>query len=61
MEGRPERIADYFVVVGLGKNMAPFERFPSDEVDVPQVSPDPITDIVVVFKRKDEACPRGYK
>ena len=59
MDGRPERIADYFAVVGLGQNVSLFEQFPSEEVDVPEASGDPITDITVVFKRH-ETCPSGY-
>lgn len=62
MEGRPGRIADYFVVVGLGKNVSRFEQFPTaeEEVDMPQSGAEPITDIAVVVG-KSETCPRGYK
>ncbi len=60
MEGRPERIADYFVVVGLGRNVSRFEQFPAEEVDVPQSVGEPVTDIAVVVG-KNESCPKGYK
>ena len=60
MEGRPERITDYFVVVGLGRNVTQFEQFPSEEVDLPQSTREPITDLAVVF-HKQEACPKGFK
>ena len=60
MEGRPERLADYFLVVGLGRNVTRFELFPTEEVDFPSPSTDPITDIAVVFK-KHESCPKGYQ
>lgn len=60
MEGRPERITDYFVVVGLGRNVTQFEQFPSEEVDVPQSTGEPITDLAVVF-HKHEVCPKGYR
>jgi hypothetical protein len=59
MEDRPERLADYFLVVGLGRNVSRFELFPSDEVDIQTTPQDPITDIAVVF-RKYEASPKGY-
>ena len=62
MEGRPERIADYFVVVGLGKNVSRFEQFPAalEDVDAPQTTGEPVTDIEVVFKRH-ERCTKNFK
>ena len=60
MEGRPERLADYFVVVGVGKSATQFEQFPSEDVDFPTNSSDPITDIAVVFSRH-ETLPKGYR
>lgn len=64
MEGRPERIADYFVVVGVGnESIAKFEQFPSeDEVILPDNSEvlEPITDITVYYS-KHEQLPKGYK
>jgi len=60
MDGRPERLADYFVVVGVGQNLTRFEQFPSEDVDLPQTSADPITDIAVVFSRY-ESPPKGYR
>ena len=60
MEGRPERLADYFLVVGLGKNLTKFEPFPTEGVDAPKHTVNPITDIAVLFK-KYESCPKGYQ
>ena len=60
MEGRPERISDYFVVVGLGKNISQFEQFPLEEVDFQRTTGEPITDIAILFKRS-ESTPKGYK
>ncbi|CAI8047300.1 C-myc promoter-binding protein [Geodia barretti] len=60
MEGGPERLADYFLVVGLGQNVSRFEPLPSTEdVDLQTAAADPITDIAVVFK-KYETSPKGY-
>jgi hypothetical protein len=60
MEGRPERLADYFLVVGLGQNVSRFQPLPSTEdVDLQTAAADPITDIAVVFK-KYETSPKGY-
>ena len=64
MEGRPERIADYFVVVGVGDaSVSRFEQFSKDEEvvlpDRPTVQ-EPITDIAV-FYSKHEQLPKGYK
>ena len=64
MEGRPERIADYFVVVGVGdEGISKFEQFSNDEgitlPDKPSVQ-DPITDIAVYYS-KHEQLPKGYK
>ena len=62
MEGRPERVADYFLVVGAGKNTAPFHIDPMDEGESLHLRPseDPLTDIVVIHK-KHESCPKGFK
>lgn len=60
MEGRPERLADYFVVVGVGQSVTRFEAFPSEDVDFPKTNSDPITDIAVVFSRH-ETSPKGYR
>ena len=60
MEGRPERIVDYFAVVGLGDDVTLFQQFPSDEVDLPgHVTAEPVTDITAVYRRH-ESCPKGY-
>lgn len=64
MEGRPERIADYFVVVGVGdETISKFEQFSNDEgitlPDKPSVQ-DPITDIAVYYS-KHEQLPKGFK
>lgn len=60
MEGRPERLADYFVVVGVGQSVTRFEAFPSEDVDFPKTNSDPITDIAMVFSRH-ETPPKGYR
>ena len=64
MEGRPERIADYFVVVGIGsESLSKFEQFSSeDEVTLPtnKSIPEPVTDIAV-FYSKHEELPEGYE
>lgn len=67
MEGRPERIADYFVVVGVGNdNISKFKQFSNEEEaeavtdsETPRSS-EPITDIAV-FYSKHEQLPKGYK
>ena len=71
MDDRPHRIADYFVVVGLGGSSATkFEPFPPAE-DVEGVTVDhrpsdscdgvePLTDISIIHS-KLEQLPQGYK
>ena len=64
MEGRPERIADYFVVVGVGnESISKFKQFSSEEeVALPadKSVPEAITDIAV-FYSKYEQLPKGYR
>ena len=66
MEGRPERIADYFVVVGLGNNMSPFRVELVDEIGegslklATPTNVQPITDMALVAK-KYESVPKGFK
>ena len=64
MEGRPERIADYFVAVGVGnESISKFKQFSNDEeVSLPDKSAllEPVTDIAV-FYSKYEQLPKGYK
>ncbi len=64
MEGRPERIADYFVVVGVGdESISKFEQFSNEDgVCLPDKSSvqEPITDIAV-FYSKHEQLPKGYR
>lgn len=64
MEGRPERIADYFVVVGVGsESISKFEQFSSEDgVTLPNNSAilEPITDIAI-FYSKHEQLPKGYR
>ncbi len=65
MEGRPERIADYFVVVGVGnENISKFEQFSSEEeVALSESKPEilePISDIAVLYS-KHEQLPKGYR
>ena len=64
MEGRPERIADYFMVVGVGnESISKFEQFSSEEeVTLPDNSEvlEPITDIAVYYS-KHEQLPKSYR
>lgn len=64
MEGRPERIADYFVVVGVGdENVSKFEQFSNEEgITLPDRSSvlEPVTDIAVCYS-KHEQLPKGYR
>lgn len=66
MEGRPDRIVDYFVVVGLGKNLTPFKVELVDEIGegslnlATPINLNPITDITLVSK-KSENIPKGFK
>lgn len=65
MEGRPGRIVDYTVVVGLGENISPFkvETFGEGEESLHLTSPTtilPITDVAIIAS-KYEACPKGFK
>ena len=65
MEGRPERIVDYFVVVGLGENVSPFrvETFGEVGESLHLATPtnvEPITEIAVIAK-KHESCPKGFR
>ena len=67
MEDRPERIADYFVVVGLGESGATrFEPFSATEEDVDLPGEDsgegaePLTDIGLLHSKLEE-LPKGYK
>ena len=49
---KPHRVADYFVVVGLGSN--------AKHVDSDAARVDPITDITVIFKSRGESPPDGF-
>lgn len=69
MEDRPERVADYFVVVGLGESAATrFEPFSAgdDQVDLPgggvnsSEGAEPLTDIALIHS-KLEQLPEGYR
>lgn len=64
MEGRPERIADYFVVVGVGeKNITKFKQF-EEEVNLPEKSSslEPVTDIAIFYSKfEQEQLPKGYR
>ena len=67
MEGRPERIADYFVVVGVGSDsVSKFKPFSVEEgvvlpVDQQNASvQEPVTDIAL-FYSKHEQLPKGYR
>ena len=50
---KPHRVADYFVVAGLGKDA---KRI----LDAEGTRVDPITDITVIFKGKGEEPPDGF-
>lgn len=50
---KPHRVADYFVVTGLGRDA---ERI----LDGEGARFDPITDITVIFKSKGEFPPEGF-
>ena len=67
MEGRPERIVDYFVVVGLpSNNITPFKIELVDEIGegslklAPPTNLNPITDVALISK-KNENIPKGFK
>ena len=64
MEGRPERIADYFVVVGVGKKkITKFKQF-EEEVNFPEKSAllEPVTDIAILYsKHEQEQLPKDYR
>jgi len=63
MEGRPERLADYFVVVGIGeKNVTKFKQF-EDEVNLPEKSAllEPVTDIAIFYSKHEQDKIKGYK
>ena len=66
MEGRPDRIVDYTVVVGLGENVTPFrvETFgETGEVSLNLTAPTdvlPVTDVAIIAN-KHESCPKGFK
>lgn len=63
MEERPERIADYFVVVGIGEsNVTKFKQF-EEEVNLPEKSStlEPVTDIAVYFSKHEQDKIKGYK
>lgn len=50
---KPNRVADYFVVAGLGEK-------PKLVSDSDGTRVDPITDITVIFKSKGETPPDGF-
>ena len=69
MEDRPERIADYFVVVGLSESTATkFEPFSATDEQVGQPGDvvssnegaEPLTDIALIHS-KLEQLPKGYR
>ena len=47
------RVADYFVVAGLGENAKKI-------LDAEETRVDPVTDITVIFKNKGEVPPEGF-
>lgn len=63
MEERPERIADYFAVVGIGdKSITKFKQF-EDEVNLPERSAllEPVTDIAVYYSKHEQDKIKGYR
>ena len=50
---KPHRVADYFVVAGLGEKAKKI-------LDAEGTRVDPITDITVIFKNKGEVPPEGF-
>ena len=63
MDGRskPHRVADYFVVAGLGPN----KKLATDtdgfgDIDQTDVI-EPITDVTVIFRSLGDQVPSGYK
>ena len=64
MEGRPGRLADYFVVVGVGdESISKFEQYSNEDgVTLPDKSSvlEPVTDIAVYYS-KHEQLPKGYR
>ena len=63
MDGPPERLADYFLVVGLGGRPTPFrhmEEGVEEAVSVPAAAGVPVTDVLLISK-KHESCPKGYQ
>ena len=55
---KPQRVADYFVVAGLGNFAKPanIDGLGEDELDVIE----PITDLAVIFKSHGEKPPPGF-
>jgi hypothetical protein len=55
---KPQRVADYFVVAGLGKTSRPSDV---DKLgDEESTFLEPITDLAVIFKSLGEKPPTGY-
>ena len=50
---KPHKVADYFVVAGLGKDAKRILEGEGTRLD-------PITDITVIFKSKGEEAPEGF-
>lgn len=56
------RVADYFVVAGLPKELQPVQEFCKDGTSLkPSHNQAPITDITVIFPSLDETVPPGYE
>ena len=49
-----ERVADYFVVAGLGDDPQPLEEISNEAAIKPSFRLDPITDIVVINRSAGE-------
>lgn len=63
MDGWPERLVDYFVVVGLGGAPTPFrhvEEGGEEAISVLTAAEEPVTDVLLISK-KHETCPKGYQ
>ncbi|KAK7491704.1 hypothetical protein BaRGS_00016960 [Batillaria attramentaria] len=55
------RVADYFVVAGLGEGALPLEEVSNEAAIKPSFRQDPITDIAVINRSAGEKVPKGFQ
>ena len=55
-----QRVADYVIIAGLGKDAAPLKITDESEAYVRRDIKDPITDLAVIDRTLDEPIPDGY-